>query len=138
MTRAERQKRPWVEGVLSVPGMSAEVSLGWLPAASLRSEDGYPVRIVDYEGNTIGSLHRVAPDELETALARLGQGVESDKPGRHRAAKVIHDASGTHLFLAVEGHGFRFERAADTEPQAQDEIRELWDLMMRSVRLQAP
>ena len=64
LTPTERKDNPWVEGALIVPGLIADIPRGWSPAASLRSRDGYPVRIVDGDGETIGALDRLDASEI--------------------------------------------------------------------------
>ncbi|HXV77625.1 MAG TPA: hypothetical protein VD788_15030 [Candidatus Polarisedimenticolaceae bacterium] len=135
LTRADRQKQPWVEGYLSTPGLRAEVSLGISPAASLRSVDGYPIRFLSEEGDEVGSLVRLAAEEVETERESLAALTESDKPGRHRAARVLRDEADNWLFLAPAGHGFLFEFTGGTSERSA-ELLELWELMIRSVRLQ--
>jgi hypothetical protein len=128
-----------MEGYLSVPGLRAEVSRGWIPASSLRSDDGYPVRFLDYDGLTIGSLSRLAPDEIERRAESFEGMEKSDKPGRHRARTVLRDESGRHLFVSSSGDGYLFELTPPSESEMEsslEEIHELWNLMMRSVKLQ--
>jgi hypothetical protein len=108
-----------------------EIPLGWFPAASLRSRDGYPVRFVDSDGITRGLLNRIDPDAAEQFVAGTEGWVDSDHPGRHRAARELFKASGERLFVAREGHGFLFE-PGDTSPE---DARELWDRLVESAQL---
>jgi hypothetical protein len=138
LTRADRQKQPWMEGYLTVPGLRAEVSRGWMPAASLRSEDGYPIRFVDMTGRTVGVLTRIDVETMKNREASLGALTSVDKPGRFRAERVYRDEDRSRLFVSPEGHGFLFELTppGPSAPRsAVDELHDLWDLMMRSVRL---
>ena len=138
LTRTDRLEQPWVEGYFAAPGIAVDVALGIFPAASLRSQDGYPVRFLDERGITVGSLVRV-PAARIGAVSEEHEGlVELDKPGRYRAARVLHDGAGTYLFVAPGGdHAFLFEFSPPPGAQAKDEQswRELWSLMLRSVRL---
>ena len=136
LTRVDRDKQPWMEGYLTVPGLRAEVSRGWVPAASLRSENGYPVRFVDEDGLTVGLLTRIDPEEMKAREAVVASLIAVDKPGRFRAVAVYRDAERTHLFVAASGEGYLFElRKARKSESTLEEVQELWDLMMRSVRL---
>jgi len=136
LTRVDRDKQPWMEGYLTVPGLRAEVSRGWVPAASLRSENGYPIRFVDEDGLTVGLLTRIDPEEMKAREAVVASLIAVDKPGRFRAVAVYRDAERTHLFVAASGEGYLFElRKARKSESTLEEVQELWDLMMRSVRL---
>jgi hypothetical protein len=138
LTRTDRLKAPWVEGNLAAPGLAVEVGLGLFPAASLRSHDGYPVRFLDERGMTVGSVVRVPAEHIAAARAEHDGLVELDKPGRHRAARVLHDADETYLFVAPgEDHAFLFEFSPPAGAPAKDaqRWRELWSVMLRSVRL---
>ena len=138
LTRVDRDKQPWMEGFLTVPGLRAEVSRGWFPAASLRSEDGYPIRFVDDDGVTVGVMNRIDPEDLKARESMLARLTPLEKPGRFRAASVYRDTDRTHLFVAESGEGFLFEMGRPGTSDSKSSLertRELWDLMMRSVRL---
>jgi hypothetical protein len=128
---SERIDQPWTQGYLSVPGMRFELPLGWFPAASLRSRDGYPVRFLDESGQTLGLLDRVDSDELQEIVPGSGGWVESERPRRHRAGRVLSRESGLTLFVASEGHAFLFEPADELDTEA----RGLWERLLESVQL---
>jgi hypothetical protein len=138
LTRGDRQKQPWMSGYLTVPGLRAEISQGWVPAASLRSENGYPVRFVDERGLTVGLMTRIESAEMAERAESLAALTPLDKPGRFRAVKVYRDDDRSYLFVAEPGHGYLFELTSP-DPSASesslDKVYDLWDLMMRSVRL---
>lgn len=139
LTRVDRDKQPWVEGHLTAPGLRAEISRGWVPAASLRSEDGYPIRFIDDSGLTIGLMNRIDPEEMKARQNALSNLTPLDKPGRFRAAAVYRDVDQTYLFVAVTGEGYLFELKSPGSSESAaslDDVHKLWDLMMRSVRLQ--
>ena len=138
LSRTDRLKEPWVEGTFAAPGIAVDVALGFFPAASLRSHDGYPVRFLDERGITVGSLMRLPAERIAAVSGEHEALVELDKPGRYRAARVLHDDAGTYLFVAPGAdHAFLFEFSPPAGAQAKDEQswRELWTLMLRSVRL---
>jgi hypothetical protein len=138
LTRVDRQKQPWMDGYLTVPGLRVEVSRGWAPAASLRSERGYPIRFIDEAGLTVGLLTRIDPEEMKAREESLAALTPLDKPGRFRATRVYRDNDRSHLFVAESGHAYLFEltpRDPSRSDTSLDEIHDLWDLMMRSVRL---
>jgi len=136
LTRVDRDKQPWMEGYLTVPGLRAEVSRGWVPAASLRSKNGYPIRFVDEDGLTVGLMTRVDSEEMNARQAAVASLTPLDKPGRFRAVAVYLDADRTHLFVAASGEGYLFElRNSGKSGSTPEQLHELWDLMMRSVRL---
>lgn len=127
----ERVDQPWTQGFLSAPGLRVEVPLGWFPAASLRSRDGYPVRFLETSGKTRGLLTRFDADQLAGITPGSEGWLESDHPGRHRAARELYKESGERLFVAREGHGFLFEPA---ETDGED-AHELWGRLVESVQL---
>jgi len=129
---SERSRQPWVEGYLDVPGFRAEVPKGWFPAASLRSHDGYPIRLVDGEGVTRGRLLRLTAAEIPPVAEPSSVWQEIEKPGRHRAERLYKSADGSALFLAREGHAFLLEPGTAVEADAG----ELWRLLVQSVALQ--
>jgi len=128
---SEQVEQPWTQGYLSVPGMRAEVPLGWFPAASLRSRDGYPIRFQDRSGATRGTLSLLDADDAAQIAAGSGGWLESDHPGRHRAHRELYQESGERLYVAREGHGFLFEPADTSEGDA----RELWERLAESAQL---
>ena len=139
LTRVDRDKQPWMEGHLTTPGVRAEISRGWVPAASLRSEDGYPIRFIDESGMTIGLMNRIDPEEMKARQSALSNLTPLDKPGRFRAAAVYRDVDQTYLFMAAMGEGYLFELkspASSESDSSLDDVHKFWDLMMRSVRLQ--
>jgi len=131
LTPAGRKSLPWVEGYLRVPGLRAEVSRGFLPVASLRSTDGYPVRFQDEEGRPIATLRPLSPADVSAWIAGRPGLADLPKPGRYRATRVLADSGRAHLFVAAEGHAF----VCEIEPQATAAVRERWRIMMESVRL---
>lgn len=131
LTPAGRKASPWLEGYLHVPGLRAEVSRGFLPAASLRSTDGFPVRFQDEDGRVIATLRPLAPADVAAWIAARPALAELPKPGRHRAARVLAESGGAHLFVDAAGYAFVFEIV----PEVGTEIQERFRIMMESVRL---
>jgi hypothetical protein len=129
---SEKSRQPWVEGYLEVPGLRAEVPSGWFPAASLRSHDGYPIRILDDDGEARGSLTRLTAEELPSVTDPSVGWQAMKKPATHRAEQVYFTDGDSYLFLAKEGHAFLIEPREAAGPNA----RELWRLLVQSVQLQ--
>ena len=127
LTRADRSRQPWMEGYLAVPGMRVELPKGWVPAASLRTTDGYPVRLVDSTGAAQGVVTRLEADELPVVDEADGGWVAQSRPGFHRASGVYLRGDLTYVFLAKEGHAFLFERRLGDEAS--------WERMAASVQL---
>lgn len=125
---SEQADQPWTQGYLSAPGLRVEIPLGWFPAASLRSRDGYPVRFVEASGETRGLLTRLDAGQLPPGPEGW---LESDHPGRHRAEREWYMESGERLFVAREGHGFLFEPS----DIGSDEASELWRRLVESAQL---
>jgi hypothetical protein len=126
---SERSRQPWMEGYLDVPGFRAEVPKGWFPAASLRSHDGYPIRLMDGEGVTRGRLVRLTAGEIPAVAEPSSLWQEMKKPGTHRAESFYQTADGRALFIAREGHAFLLE-------PAEADAGELWRLLVQSIQLQ--
>lgn len=126
--RVDQQKQPWMEGYLIVPGLRVEIPLGWWPAASLRSPAGYPVRLLDAEGETLGQLSRV---ESAAVPAMVERWETSPRPGVHRAQTVYRrPADGSRMFVAADGSGMLFEVLPGAVVPAQ-----AWDRMLDSVQI---
>lgn len=128
-TRIEQAKNPWIEGFLSVPGLRAELPRSWEAAANLRTEDGFPVTVVDREGRILGRLSRV-----EAQTRPPGPDWSPHKnPRVFRASAVFVKPDGSRFYIAGEGPAFLLEPL----PGAAID-RELWDRLADSVTLVAP
>ena len=131
LTLAGQKASPWLEGYLRVPGLRADVSRGLVPAATVRSTDGYPVRFQDAVGVEIGTLSRIGARDVAAWIAARPDLVENAKPARWAALRVLSDSAGRDLFIATAGDAFAF----DLDPGATEASRAGWRLMMASVRL---
>lgn len=127
LTRVERQRRPWTEGVLEVPGMHAEIPQGWFPAASLRTSDGYPVRVFDETGKEVATLERLSPEQWRQATGAAGWEPVKKRGG---AAAIHRHADGSYLFASKEGHAYRWSWNGEGEAQGQ-----LWSMLVHSVQV---
>lgn len=106
LPQAERRRNPFVEGTLHVPGLRAVVPRGWWPVASLRTADGFPVRVVSPDGDAALRLTR-----LRAGAPELGSLAERGWTALRRtqgAAAVYRRADGF-LFVSREGHAFLLE-----------------------------
>ncbi|MDH3627537.1 MAG: hypothetical protein OES25_07760 [Acidobacteriota bacterium] len=127
----ERNHQPWSDGTLDAPGITMEIPRGWFPAASLRSADGYPVRLIDQEGNSLGRLVRVDPAEVAALRADELRGwTPVSSRGSGQRATAHRGADGALLVVSKAGHGFLLE--ADGE---RAELRPMWERLVGSVRL---
>ena len=129
LTLAGRSSLPWAEGYLTVPGLRAELPKGWWPSASLRSSAGYPVRLVDQGGRSLGILTRLEADETLEVSEEGSEWVAQRRPGKHRSAALYRREDGSYLYVAKEGHAFLFRPLED---QAEAET---WKRMMQSIQL---
>jgi len=126
----ERQRYPWTEGFLSVPGLRMEVPKGWFPAAALRSQDGFPVRLVDRNGVEVGLLSRLSGDELPEAGEASGW-IRAARKGRRRGAAVYRRVDGACLVVWTPGEAYLFAPGAnDVKDWA-----ELWERMVGSAQV---
>ncbi|MCP3979870.1 MAG: hypothetical protein GY716_11225 [bacterium] len=130
LTSAGKVNSPWTEGFLEVPGLRLEVPRDWVPAASLRTDDGFPVRLVEQQtGKTLGVLVRLAADELpDTDGEQSGWTTLGKNRGSRAKAAYRRDADS--IVLAQEGHGFLLRLLAETEANSVP-----WERMVRSVQL---
>jgi hypothetical protein len=133
LRRTDEQRHPWTEGYLRVPGLRADVPKGWFPAASLRSSDGFPVRLLERRGAGVGTLTRLEADELPP-VGDSTVWTEAPRRGRHRADAVYRRADGACLLVAPEGHAFLFEPGV-TEGK---DWSELWERLLGSAQLLGP
>jgi hypothetical protein len=126
---------------LSVPGLKVELPLDWWPAATLRSTEGFPIRLVGGEGATVARLWRVPAEHVAATLGGEGSGwVEDERPGVHRAVAEWRHPDGRRLYVDRKGDAFLFERVArvvgPTDPGAVSET--AWERLGDSVQLVRP
>jgi hypothetical protein len=110
-----------------------EVPLGWFPAASLRSRNGYPIRFLDRSGETLATLTRLDAAKLPDVGNASSGWTRNERPGRNRAEESWSTGSGARLLIAREGHGFLFEPEwpeARAAPSAES-----WKRLLASVQL---
>lgn len=131
LTPAERKSQPWTEGSLIVPGLMAELPRGWFPAASLRSSDGYPVRIVDSDGASVGQLRRLDEGDLPSVEAPGPGWQPVRRSAGARAAGVFRHADGSYLYVSKDGAVFEL-RLIDA---GDEDFPQLWKRLAESVRL---
>jgi hypothetical protein len=105
-SRGDRSRRGAVEGTLDVPGLRVELPLGWWPSAALRSRDGFPILLVDGQGEVAGRIERLTSDDL---LMEHGAAEWVDLPGAKSRGAVAWWAGpgGERLIEAREGHGWK-------------------------------
>jgi hypothetical protein len=131
LTRAAREKNPWTEGYLEVPGMRLELPVGWWPVANLRSEDGFPVQLLDGRTRTVARVVAAEPSEFD--LTADGPWTPLKRPGRYHARSVHEGSDGARLYVAREGHAFLLVPDPD-EPPAPEE----WERLLESALLTRP
>ena len=128
LSRGEKNRRPWMEGFLFVPGLQVELPIGWWPSASLRSDDGYPIRLMTLEGDVRGRLDWLAASEIPDTTSAEWEVLP--RPKVHRAAKAFRRADGALMYLSAEGSAFLF-----VPEDRSEETREAWKRMSDSVQL---
>jgi hypothetical protein len=97
---------PWIEGYFTAPGLRLGLPKDWWPVASLRSKNGFPVRIIDQTGLTQGWLFRVDSGDPVLDPPEDGTWDPVNRPKRYRAAAIYARSDGTRIYIAHEGHGF--------------------------------
>ncbi len=110
--KVAQKQNPFSEGYLRVPGLRLELPKKWWPSAMLRSKNGFPVHIVDGDGQTLGSLVLLAEGAKELSDERLKGWEAIPRPGVHRAKAVYRRSDGAWLYLTHEGYGFLLEPIA--------------------------
>jgi hypothetical protein len=129
----ERTRQPWTEGTLWLPGLRTEVPKGWVPLATLRSSDGYPIRFVADTGSTVARLERLEADALPSA-EELQREWKPVTEFRLRRAARVYRSGDRYLVVSAEGHGFLYEPLALGDAP-DDESRVFWVRMVRSSQL---
>lgn len=129
LTGASRNEQPWLEGYLAVPGLHLELPRGWWPIATLRSPDGYPIRLW-CDGRVVGQLLRLEPGDPRLAPAPDGGWEAGRRPGRQRASATYHSADGSAVLVWKGAGGFLLEAGKDL-----GKARDAWDRMVTSVSL---
>jgi len=131
LTRAARKNNPWSEGYLEVPGMRLELPVGWWPVANLRSDNGFPVQLLDATTRTVGRLLAADPADLD--LSEGGPWTPIKRPGRYHASAVYEASDGGRLYVAQEGHAFLLAPDGDTPPPGEE-----WERLLESALVTRP
>jgi hypothetical protein len=127
-TRAARDRNPWSEGYLEVPGLRLELPAGWWPVAHLRSEDGFPVQLLDARGGTVARLVQTEASEID--LSEGGSWTALKRPGRYHASAAYEGPEGQRLYVAHEGHAFLMVPDPESPPAEEE-----WDRLLESALL---
>ena len=133
LSAAEKRSTKWTEGVLTVPGLRVDMPLQWYPSASLRSRDGYPVRITVSRVGDVGNVARVPAEEVGGLNLDSEEWTQGGKPKFHRASAVYRGANANALFVSPEGHAFLFEFSAPDGDTA--DVAKWWERMLKTVQL---
>ncbi|MDX1388385.1 MAG: hypothetical protein R3344_04305, partial [Acidobacteriota bacterium] len=133
LTKAAKTHQPWTEGYLTTPGLRVELPKNWWPVVTLRSENGFPVRIIDLDGNTRGWVVRLDAGDPTLEPSEDSGWAPIGRPKRYQAVRAYLREDGARLYVAREGHGF----AIRPEPGAETEITQ-WELLVDSVSLRRP
>ncbi len=128
----ERRTHPMTEGYLAVPGLRMQIAKGWWVIANLRSTDGFPVQIVDSDGNVAGRLVRLDLEQIGPIAPDEGW-MEEKRPRSYGAQEVRRRRDGTWLYLTPYGYAFRLEPLELDASSAK-----VWDRSARTVQLNRP
>ncbi len=110
-SKLEQRRHPGSDGYLRVPGLRVELPRAWWPSAMLRSRNGFPVRIVDGSGQTVGTLALLPTGAPELKPESL-RGWETDpRPGIYRA-QAVYRRGDSWLYVMADGNGFLLEAVA--------------------------
>jgi len=128
LTPAARKQNPWIEGYLEVPGLRLELPVGWWPIANLRSDDGFPVQLLDQESRQVAELTRVEVGGIDLSE---GSGWEAVKHvRRYQAAEAYTRADGQRLYVSTRGRAFLLAPDSTTPPTS-----DLWERVVESALL---
>jgi len=130
---AAQTHEPWIEGHLTAPGIRLGLPKDWWPVASLRSKNGFPIRIIDLTGATQGRLIRAEPGDPVLAPPEDGTWTPVSRPKRYRATAIHAREDGTRIYVAREGHGFVLR----PEPGSGVDVAR-WQNLLESVFLTRP
>ncbi len=107
-TKLEQKRHPGFEGVLTVPGARFELPKGWFPVTTLRSEDGFPITLLDGRGRAVARLERVPAGAAELARpVEGGEWIAVTRPTARKRTAVYRREDGARLFATAAGHGVR-------------------------------
>jgi len=131
-TKGERRSHPWGEGFLRAPGLRLELPRDWWPAATLRSENGFPIRIVSGEGRTAAQILLLGKEDRRLRPKEGGDWKAVPRPSAYRAAVAWARGDGARLLVTQEGYGFLLEPVAtDVDPTT-------WQRMVDSALIVLP
>jgi hypothetical protein len=131
LTGTDRNENPWMEGFLTVPGLRIEIPLNWYPVNSLRTRDGFPIRLYDGNGKLCGILERVDESWFGRFDPAAGNWKSTPRPGRFRALAAWRDGAGAGLFRSKGGGGFLLKPAATAAGES-------WERMLGTVQIMRP
>jgi len=132
-SKLERKRHPWSEGYLRVPGLRMELPARWWPAAMLRSKNGFPVRLVDASGQTVGALSLLPAGAPDLKQENLKDWEAEPRPGVYRALAVYRRPDGAWLYVTHEGYGFLLQPVTGVPVD-----RENWKRMAESALVVLP
>ncbi len=131
LTGIQRKESPWTEGYLSVPGLRMELPLHWYPVNSLRTRDGFPIRLYNGDGEPCGILERLDEAWFERFDPAAGNWEPTANHRRFRAQAAWRDGTGAALFRSRSGGGFRLKPEGAAAGQG-------WERMLGSVQIMRP
>ncbi len=128
LTPAGRKRNPWIEGYLVVPGLRLELPVGWWPVANLRSDDGFPVQLLDSDGRQVGRITHADFVDLELSEASGWEAIK--KASRYQAAQAFENEHVERIYASRSGDAFLLNRNADMPPVAEE-----WERLVNSALL---
>jgi hypothetical protein len=129
LSGADRRTHPLAQGFLVVPGLRMEIPRGWAPVVSLRSRDGFPIKLWNDEGVAVGALHFL-PDGTRSIDPGTEPWVAERRPKAYGATEVRHREDGTWVYVSPAGPAFMLQPLTEGGP-----LPGAWGRMARTVLL---
>lgn len=127
LSRLDRSRKGDLAGTLHAPGVRLDLPRGFWPVATLSSPDGFPVSLVDGEGNTAAVLTRLPAGEPADRILHDPDWVDAGGARVRGAAAIRRRGERTLYLRAHEGHAWILEAVSAS--------RDAWDRLDASFAL---
>ena len=108
LSKLEKARAPWMEGVLTVPGLRIEIPRQWSAVANLRGSDGFPLDILNASGVLAGRLERLPANSPGLSSDSLAEWKPVKRPSKKSAEAIYVREGGSRLFVTDHGDGLVF------------------------------
>jgi hypothetical protein len=109
LTKLEKSKQAWMEGVLTVPGLRVEVPARCFAVVNLRSADGFPIVFYAEDRRVLGRLVRQPAGSAALAPEALAAWQPLKRPSKKSPEASYRREDGSRLFVTDRGDALIFE-----------------------------